>query len=49
MCGTGEDQSEEIKQKIDMLMTELTRLLDGLENGNGEQSSLLRRPNQAIQ
>ena len=44
-CGTGEEQSEEIKQKIELLMAELTRLMDGLE-GNGENNSgLVRRGN----
>ncbi len=32
MCGTGDDGSEEIRQRIDILMAELTRLMDSLDN-----------------
>lgn len=37
MCGTGEEVSEEIRQRIDVLMAELTRLMDNYEN-HGSQN-----------
>lgn len=35
--GTGDDGSEEMWNRVDVLMTELTRLMEGLENTNALQ------------
>ena len=37
--GTGDDGSEEMWNRVDVLMTELTRLMDGLENTNALQQT----------